>query len=176
VKDVAIGDSADWEVSVNKEGNRLFLKAVQPGGATNMTVVTSIRTYNFDLEALGQPSADMPYTLVFRYPRPKAEPDDAQYVDVSAITRRLSRYRLSGNRELRPTSISEDGKHTYISWPSSAPIPAIYAVDQSGKEVLVNGMMGTDDVYVVDGAPRLLTFRIDRAVASAERVLPRRSH
>jgi type IV secretion system protein VirB9 len=175
VKDVAIGDSTGWQVSVNKEGNRLFLKAVQPGGTTNMTVVTSIRTYNFDLEALGEPSADMPYTLVFRYPRANAEPADAQYVDVSGITRRLSKYRISGNRELRPASISEDGEHTYISWARSEPIPAIYAVDQSGKEVLVNGMMGTDDVYVVDGAPRLLNFRIDRSVASAERVVPRRS-
>jgi len=36
-------------------------------------------------------------------------------------------------------------------------------------------MMGTDDVYVVDGAPQLLTFRIDRAVARAVRINPRRS-
>lgn len=173
VRNVAIGDSADWQVSVSKEGNRLFLKPVQAGGRTNMTVVTSIRTYNFDLDALGGPVADMPYTIVFHYPPQRAPADGLQYVDVSAVTRRLSKYRITGDREIRPQAVSDDGTHTFISWPRSAPIPAIYAVDQSGRDVLVNGMMGTDDVYVLDGVPRDLIFRMDRSVARAERIFPR---
>jgi hypothetical protein len=35
-------------------------------------------------------------------------------------------------------------------------------------------MMGTDDVYVVDGAPQKLTFRIDRSVARAARINPKK--
>lgn len=173
VRNVAIGDSADWQVSVSKEGNRLFLKPVRAGGRTNMTVVTSIRTYDFDLDALGGPVADMPYTIVFHYPPQRAPADDLQFVDVSAATRRLSKYRITGDREIRPQAVSDDGTHTFISWPRSAPIPAIYAVDQSGRDVLVNGMMGTDDVYVLDGVPRDLIFRMDRSVARAERIFPR---
>ena len=34
-------------------------------------------------------------------------------------------------------------------------------------------MMGTDDVYVVDGVPDRLTFRIDDNVAYASRVVPK---
>ena len=41
-----------WQVSVNKEGDRLFLKPAQPDVSTNMTVVTSVRVYNFDLASL----------------------------------------------------------------------------------------------------------------------------
>jgi len=175
VQSVALGDSSAWQVSVNKAGDRLFLKPGQAGAATNMTVVTSVRTYAFDLFALDVPTPDMPYAVQFRYPTPKAARDDGEYVDVSAASRRLSKYRITGDRLLQPSSVTDDGQRTYISWPRGASIPAIYTVDRAGNEVLVNGMMGTDDVYVVDGAPQLLTFRIDRAVARAVRINPRRS-
>jgi type IV secretion system protein VirB9 len=176
VQSVALGDSGSWQVSVSKSGDRLFLKPSQSGSGTNMTVVTSVRVYNFDLVADSGPSPDMPYNVQFRYPAPRAVPRDAQYVDVSAAARRASRYRINGDRLLRPTSVTDDGQHTYIVWPKDAPIPAVYTVDRSGNEVLVNGMMGTNDVYVVDGAPQLLTFRIDHSMAYAERLSPRKGH
>ncbi|MGN6850706.1 MAG: TrbG/VirB9 family P-type conjugative transfer protein [Sphingomicrobium sp.] len=174
IRNVAIGDTGSWLVSANKDGNRLFLKPTQAGSATNMTVVTSVRTYAFDLRASDGASMDTPYTVEFRYPAPQTAAKDSQYLDVSALARRISRYRLSGDRQLRPSAISNDGEHTYISWPKSVPIPAIYAVNGSGAETLVNGMMGTDDVYVVDGTPQELIFRIDRSVARAERLNPRK--
>jgi type IV secretion system protein VirB9 len=174
VKSVALGDTGSWQVSASKGGDRLFIKPTQVGATTNMTVVTSVRVYNFELQAQPQAWPDMPYTVQFRYPAARPLPADAQYVDVSAAARRLSKYKVSGDRQLRPSSISDDGQHTYIIWPKTASIPAIYAVDRSGVEVLVNGMMGTDDVYVVDGAPQLLTFRIDRNMAWAERIYPRK--
>jgi type IV secretion system protein VirB9 len=176
IRSVALGDGGAWQVNASKDGDRLFLKPTRGGSTTNMTVVTSVRVYNFDLTALADPSADMPYTVQFRYPAPKTDPDDPQYVDVAAATsRRLSRYRISGDTILRPASVSDDGQHTYISWPRGAPIPAIYAVDGTGREVLTNGMMGTDDVYVVDGAPQVLTFRIDDKLAKAVRLNTRKS-
>jgi type IV secretion system protein VirB9 len=116
----------------------------------------------------------MPYTVQFRYPAPTAFGPGNEYVDVSAAARRLSKYRMTGDRQLRPASVSDDGKHTYISWPKTAEIPAIYGIDRSGNEVLLNGMMGTDDVYVVDGVPLKLTFRIDGHIARAERIYERR--
>jgi len=174
VKSVAIGDSGSWQVNVSKEGDQLFIKPTAAGSTTNMTVVTSVRAYYFELQALSGPSSDMPYMVQFHYPAARTLPADAQYVDVSAATRRLSRYRVSGDRQLRPNSVSNDGQHTYLSWPKNVAIPAVYAVDRSGGEVLVNGMMGTDDVYVVDGTPQLLIFRIDRDMARAERIFPRK--
>jgi len=177
VQSVALGDPSAWQVSVNKEGDRLFLKPAQPGVSTNMTVVTSVRVYNFDLASVSWPAPDMPYTVQFRYPAPKPTTfagADGGYVDVGAATRRISRYRVTGNRLLWPTSVTTDGQHTYIDWPTTTPIPAVYALDAHGKDVLVNGMMGTDDVYVVDGVPDRLKFRIDDTVAYAVRIPPRR--
>lgn len=174
VQSVALGDSTAWQVNLNKDGNRLFLKPTQADGTTNMTVVTSVRVYAFDLMAAGGASSDAPYTVQFRYPLPKVDAGQSQYVDVSAVSRRVSRYRFSGDRQLRPISVTDDGQHTFISWPKGAPIPAVYVPDRTGSEMLANGMMGTDDVYVVDGAPLKLIFRIDDSVAGAERVFSRK--
>lgn len=173
VQTVAIGDPTAWQVSVNKAGDRLFIKPAHEA-PTNMTVVTSVRVYNFELVPQPSPTADLPYTVQFRYPAPKQLAGESEYVDVSAAARRLSRYRVSGDRLLWPTSITDDGRQTYISWSRSAAIPAVYAVDQFGKEVLANGMMGTDDVFVIDGAPMRLSFRMDDRSARAVRINPRK--
>jgi type IV secretion system protein VirB9 len=176
VRNVALGDGGAWQVSLSKEGNRLFIKPTEADGATNMTVVTSVRVYAFDLLATGGRPLDLPYTVQFRYPARSAIRTDPQYVDVSRATRRLSHYKVSGNRLLRPASITNDGQHTYVDWPRSVAIPAIYASDQSGHETLANGRMGTDDVYVIDGVPDRLTFRIDDDVARAERIMLPKAH
>lgn len=177
IQNVALGDSSAWAVSVNKDGNRLFLKPAQGDASTNMTVVTSVRVYSFDLASLSTPTPDMPYAVEFRYPAPKPQAvAGGQYVDVAAATRRISRYKVSGARQLWPTGVTNDGEHTFISWPKTADIPAVYAEDTHGKDVLVNGMMGTDDTYVIDGIPDRLTFRIDSAVAHAVRVAPKKRH
>lgn len=175
VRNVALGDSSAWQVDVSKEGSRLFLKPLRPDVRTNMTVVTSIRTYSFDLDASPDPESEIPYGISFRYPPPPPEATDLQYVDVSAAIRRTSQYQISGDRSIRPRSVSNDGRRTYIEWPKDAQIPATYAVSASGNQVLANGMMGTDDVYVVDGVPLELEFRIDREVARAKRVTGRKS-
>lgn len=174
VQSVALGDSAAWQVSVNKSGDRLFLKPAQGDVSTNMTVVTSVRVYNFDLVALSEFAPDMPYTVQFRYPAQNGAGTESQFGDASNKARQTSKYKISGDRQLRPTSVTNDGQRTYIKWPAASPIPAIYAPDRFGNEALVNGMMGTDDVFVVDGVPQRLIFRIDRSVARAERIDKRR--
>jgi len=174
VQSVALGDSAAWQVSINKAGDRLFLKPAQGEITTNMTVVTSVRVYNFDLYAQSSPSGDMPYIVQFRYPAAQQQTEDAHSGAASEASRLTTAYRISGDRLLRPASIFSDGQRTYISWPKEAPIPAVYAPDSLGNEVLLNGMMGADDVYVVDGTPQRLTFRIDRSVARAERIRKRK--
>lgn len=175
VQSVALGDSSAWQVSVNKEGDRLFIKPAQALASTNMTVVTSVRTYNFDLVPLSEPVPDMPYTVQFQYPAQPAQIADDGYVDVSSRTRRLSRYKVTGDSQLWPSSITDDGQHTFINWPRTASIPAVYAMGRFGRDELVNGMMATDDTYVIDGAPTKLTFRIDDRIAHAVRIKPKKA-
>src|SRR5687768_11873061 len=51
IENVAIGDSAAWQVTPNKRANLLFVKPLAERAATNMTVVTDRHTYLFDLVA-----------------------------------------------------------------------------------------------------------------------------
>ena len=171
VQNVALGDASAWQVSVDHGGNHLFLKPTEANVATNMTVITSVRVYNFDLMATSQPSYDTPYTVRFRYPAPAMQP--SSFVDMSTVRRSLSRYKLSGDKWLRPDSISDDGEHVYINWSPEKPIPAIYAIGDTGKETLANGGM-RDGLYVVDGVPPRLDFRIDDRIAHAVRLAPKK--
>jgi type IV secretion system protein VirB9 len=165
IENVAVGDSAAWQVTPNRRGDYLFVKPVQSGVATNMTVVTSVRTYLFELSPLYGPSPQMAYTVRFTYPGGEAESvaDEAPTGEVQGS------YRLSGDRALRPSRIADDGRHTYIEWPRERALPAVYALDSKGRESLVNGAM-RNDLFVVDAVVSTLVFRIDRQVARAERV------
>lgn len=165
IENVAVGDSGAWQVTANRIGSRIFIKPLQASVSTNMTVVTNVRTYAFELVPLGGPSPDMAYTIRFRYPAPAGLASAEAEVIVEG------RYRLSGERTLRPSRISDDGRHTYIEFPRDHAIPAIYAVDDRGQESLVNGMM-RDDLFVIDAVVPRLVFRIDRHVARATRVAP----
>jgi len=174
VLNVAVGDPAAWQVSVSHSGDHLFIKPTQAGAATNMTVVTSVRVYNFELYPLPGPGPDMAYNVRFRYPARVKQSSEPAYVDVSLLKRAMSRYRITGDRSIRPDSISDDGTHTYISWSRDKPIPAVYSINDGGEETLVSGWM-RDDVYVIDAVVTRLVFRIDQRTAAAVRLPPRKS-
>lgn len=162
VQTVAVGDSASWQVSTNRRGDHLFVKPVQAGPPTNMTVVTDVRTYAFDLTALPGPSPAMAYTMRFRYPRVTSPLP-------SAVAGMEGRYKLSGARTLRPNAISDDGAKTYIRWAPDVALPAVFAVDAQNRETLANGNM-REDFYVIDSISPRLVFRIDKQVARADRL------
>ncbi len=170
VENVAVGDSNAWQVTSNHRGDHLFVKSLQ-AVPSNMTVITNIRVYNFELMP-GSPS-DVPYTVRFHYPSPTDAAAESA-VDAPSANGQ-GRYRVSGDRALRPSEISDDGRHTYIAWPRDRSLPAVYAVNEAGLETLVNGMM-RDDVFVIDSVSQKLVFRVDKRTARAERMKPRKAN
>ncbi|RSV43821.1 type VI secretion protein [Sphingomonas sp. ABOLE] len=171
VENVALGDSGAWQVNLNHAGNRLFLKPLQAGATTNMTVVSDARLYLFDLTTISAPEADTPYTVQFRYPAPvllARLPGSAGAAQPEVPP--VGRYKLRGDKGLRPAGIHDDGVQTYIEFAPGVPRPAIYAIDGRGRETLINGMM-RDGRMVVDSVAPTLVFRIDRRKATAARVV-----
>ena len=166
IENVAVGDSAAWQVTPNRRGDHLFVKPLIAGVTTNMTVVTSARTYFFERAPLS--SGEVPYMVRFRYPSAQSAANDTPPAAIEG------RYRLSGAQALRPSRIADDGVHTYIEWPHEASLPAVYALNSQGQETLVNGGM-RDGLFVIDGIAQRLVFRIDSEVARADRVSPRAS-
>jgi type IV secretion system protein VirB9 len=165
IQNVALGNANDWQATTDKRGTHLFLKVQQPGQPTNMVVVTDARLYAFELTA-AYGGATMPYAVRV-VPAAAAAPPA---VDPAAMT---GRYRLSGDRLVRPAAISDDGTRTFLQWPDAAPLPAIYAVDEGGRRVLVAGHV-RDGMVVVDRTADRFVFARDRRVGYAARLRTRR--
>lgn len=168
IENVAIGDSATWQVTPNKRANILFVKPLEPRAATNLTVVTSKRTYLFDLVA--SPGAKPLYLMRFAYPdEPEEEPVQ---MTPNAVERQAARdpyavvdpadlnfaWNASGDPELLPENTYDDGTATFLTWPSGKDVPAILVTNSQGIEGPVNFTVRGDTI-VVDGVPRTIVLR-----------------
>ena len=170
IENVAIGDSATWQVTPNKRATILFVKPLEPRAATNLTVVTSKRTYLFDLVA--SPSAKPLYLMRFAYPD---EPEE-ELVEVAEAPNAVERqaagnpyavvdpadlnfaWNASGDPELLPENTYDDGTATFLTWPGGREVPAILVTNSEGVEGPVNFTVRGDTI-VVDGVPRSIVLR-----------------
>lgn len=69
VKTISLGDNYAWKIS--PVGRRLFIRPLQENLHTNMTVITNMRTYQFDLlskKASDKLDNELVYVLRFFYP------------------------------------------------------------------------------------------------------------
>lgn len=171
VESIALGDSGAWQASANKRGDYLFIKPVRAGVTTNMVVVTDVRMYAFELVAAYGPMETLPFAVRFVYPTP-ATASASSAPGSSAPAAVDMRYKVGGDKLLRPSAMSDDGVQTVIEWPASASLPAIYAIGADDREVLVAGNVRDGRVVVDSIAPRYV-FRQDRRKATAVRIVPR---
>lgn len=185
IENVAIGDSASWQVTPNKRANLLFVKPLSERAATNMTVVTDQRTYLFDLVA--KPDARAIYVLRFAYPqKPEKEVQQAAIasdVEMAAATdpyavsdpdRLNFQWRSTGAARLFPTRTYDDGEATFLTWAPGTPVPAILVKNREGQEGPVNFAVRGDTI-VVDGVPAEIVLRSGDDVASIVNQGPVRS-
>ena len=175
IENVAIGDSQAWQVTPNKRANILFVKPLEARAVTNLTVITSKRTYLFDLVA--SPSARPLYVLRFDYP-PEPESEKQQLaaevpaapetpeerfatVDPSDLNFAWSG---SGDTGLLPENTFDDGTATFLTWPEGREVPAILVTNSQGVEGPVNFTVRGNTV-VVQRVPREITLRSGDEVA-----------
>ncbi len=169
IENVAIGDSQSWQVTPNKRATLLFVKPLSANAVTNMTVVTSKRTYLFDLVA--SPRAKPVYVLRFTYPEEENEQLElAQGATESELAAALSPQTIvdpadlnfawsgTGDSSLLPARSYDDGWSTYLSWPEGRAVPAILIKDFEGTEGPVNFTVRGETI-VVAGVPREIVLR-----------------
>jgi type IV secretion system protein VirB9 len=168
IENVAIGDSAKWQVTPNKRANLLFVKPLEAKARTNMTVVTDRRTYFFDLVA-GVSKTPL-YVLRFTYPE-EPEPEEPEMnaeeslalaappAEAPVDPARLNfAWKHKGKSALFPSRIYDDGNSTYLTWPAKTPIPAMQIKNEKGDEGPVNFAV-RGEVIVVEGVPDLIILR-----------------
>lgn len=164
IETVTVGDSTSWLVQSNHRADHLIVKPLGMAPATNLTVITDQRAYNFTLYGAMPGEGVQPYLLSFTYPQPAG--------DTAPSPQPLSgRYTLSGDKALWPAEMSDDGASTQLRWAVGRAMPAVYREEGWGRLALLNGVV-RDGAYVVEGVHRRLVFVLGHARASASRVKP----
>ena len=184
IENIAVGNSAAWQVTPNKRANLLFVKPAGAKAHTNMTVITDQRTYLFDLVS----TAGMApvYMMRFTYPdRPKvqmaaapvpapvpeaavalAAAEPAPPVMATADPAALNFAWVSaGDRKLLPQRAFDDGHATFLTWAKDATLPAILTRGPAGQEGPVNFSI-KGEYIVVDGVPAQIVLRAGKQMAT----------
>jgi type IV secretion system protein VirB9 len=152
------------------QDNHLFLKPKAAKVATNLTVLTNRRQYQFDYTASSQRPTDdqgVIYALRFTYaPPPSQSAADAaakkldwQLESASTGRPRNIDYWYCGQSTLKPTAASDDGVHTRLRFAANADLPAIFVRNEDGSESLLNFSMDAGDVIVHRVAKRFILRR-----------------
>jgi type IV secretion system protein VirB9 len=150
--------------------NHLFLKPKAVKVATNITVLTNRRQYQFDYTAFAQRPAtneDVIYSLRFVYSPSAAEVSaeaaskrlETQLQDASANRVRNVDYWYCGHPTLKPVAASDDGVHTRLTFAVNADLPAIFVRNDDNSESLLNFSMDGGDVVVHRVAQRFVLRR-----------------
>lgn len=187
---IAAGD-LDGISYVAKE-QHVFLKPRAAAVATNLTVLTDRRTYQFEYVAqprrLDAERAAPIYALRFVYgalspptvnPETPAVTVEQQLSNASAVATRNDNYRYSGARSLRPDAMWDDGTQMHLHFGAGRDLPALFVREDDGTESLANISIEADEVIVHRLAARLIVRRgklvghiVNRVFGGGRRALP----
>ena len=146
-----INNPGTWSITVTGKGqNSLFIYPIAKAkSTTNMTIITSKRTYYFILEAKNTKELSDP-DLVFetRFIYPETDTSDFTIIETAGKTDNIDfsepgkynfNYTYSGSNKIAPLRIFDDGDFTYFEFAAkNTELPAIFYVDSDGYEGLIN--------------------------------------
>ncbi len=154
VQTISVGDRSMWQII--PAGNRLFIRPMDEDVATNMTVITNVRAYQFDLKAgKGTPKENpgLVYVVRFMYPSlvpvapaPPSPPPMASTIETPRVLPPV----------LPPVLPSVAAP---VSTPAAVSAPAVSAPAVSAAPVAVpaslptSSAVGTAEVPVARAAP-----------------------
>lgn len=182
-------DDQDWCVYAEKGDSDIWVKP--KSGATepnNLELKTSKRNYSFLFEVVSLTDKDnkkkLPDTRMFRVTM--EYPDDAKKASVAETAKATVAERLAvpakpknwnytyqalkGSSDIAPTMAFDDGRFTYLKFPSNRQKPQIFSVAEDGSESLVerhwseSDESGQKDMVVLHRVYRKLVLRMDSAV------------
>ena len=162
IENISVGDSLGWQVTPNKKADLLFLKPIDRLPSTNMTIVTNLRRYNFELLAVpASTRRAQTYDIRFIYPNEElavaslAVPE-MPVSDAAAPDNWNFAYSYAGSKLIVPARVFDDGRFTYFQWPDSIDTPAVFAVGTDGTEALVNHVVRGRYFVVEQVSPQFL--------------------
>ncbi len=157
IQNVSVGDSIAWQAK--PAANNLFIKPLA-SSKTNMTVLTNIGSYNFQLDST-IPNAIPTYRLQFIYPDGGYDQaGNANSVGTFDPDKLNWKYSFTGDKALVPEEVFDNGQFTYFRFKKNglSKTPALFMVDKYRNETLVNYHM-QGDYLVVNGVSKQFTLR-----------------
>jgi type IV secretion system protein VirB9 len=163
---ISLGEAFPWRLTPVRK--RLFVRPLQINVKTNLTVVTTKRTYQFEISADaydGRADEELIYSVRFFYPEKEqkiptvknvkdiVEDIEGKKVDEKEAKEKSKalnfNYSFAGDdKEITPVKVFDDGLFTYFEFPdNNLIIPSIQSVDTKGKETSLNYRI--DGNYVV---------------------------
>jgi len=174
IVNVAVGDSVRWLIAPAMSGPsstatpHVLVKPTDVSLRTNLIITTNRRTYYVTLVSRkDNPMMRIGFTYpenlqeafgsaVSRTSRAPASRAPATIPQVSADKLDFA-YRMTGDRNLQPVRVFNDGTHTFLQMPTSmTEIPVVFVVRDEGDELVNYRMMG--HYYMIDGVPDRLAL------------------
>ncbi|MFY9589849.1 P-type conjugative transfer protein VirB9 [Rickettsia endosymbiont of Halotydeus destructor] len=173
---ISMGDTTSWQIVT--AGHRIFIKPMEQDATTNMTLITNKRTYFFELyakETLDIRDPNLTFNVRFIYP--DDETDSSGHMQTYATSSASPdlghpekynfNYYISGNEEIAPIKIFDDGEFTYLQFrDKNAKIPSVFAVDDALRESMVNYRLDqtTPNRIILEGVFPKLSIRESKKV------------
>jgi type IV secretion system protein VirB9 len=159
IENVGIGDALGWQITPNRRADLLFVKPLQAKARTNMTVITNLRRYNFQLSVRARAKAEtIPFTVRFTYPQAAVAVIEPPAPPAPPVDRNHA-YSYQGSSKALPLQMFDDGQSTYFAFGRDEDLPAIFAVDADGAEAVVNSHMLLGFIVVDRIAPGFVLRR-----------------
>ncbi|KRA66697.1 TrbG/VirB9 family P-type conjugative transfer protein [Rhizobium sp. Root651] len=169
ITQVVAGDTVSWQILTSADRRSLTLKPMEKDAATNLSVVTTKRTYSFDLRVNDSKAMqNQTFKLRFTYPEDaglkgtaelwKQAQDSQRNPNIKNIRRDKVNYDygFKGSDGAKPLWVFDDGLKTFMKF--TGDIPAIFIVDGRRRESLVNYRREADYI-VIDKVSRQWTLR-----------------
>ena len=165
---VGIGAGDIDALSFVSQDNHLFIKPKAARINTNLTVLTTRRTYEFaysvsPLRGGDTLDAEVIFAVHFTYPRNNvdiiADGVDRLFRQSGSEHPRNGDYWYCGTPTIQPTSASDDGIHTRLRFAAKGEQPAIFVRNDDGSESLVNFSMDAGDVVIHRVVRKLIVRR-----------------
>jgi type IV secretion system protein VirB9 len=155
---ISMGDTTAWQIVPS--GNRIFIKPMEQDATTNMTLITNKRTYFFELyaeETSDIRDPNMVFNVRFIYPDDEEEENLKNFSSNASSAPDLAHpekynfnYSISGNEEIAPIKIFDDGEFTYLQFrDKNAELPTVFAVDDELRESMVNYRLSSENTNMV---------------------------
>ncbi|NTA14042.1 TrbG/VirB9 family P-type conjugative transfer protein [Agrobacterium tumefaciens] len=169
ITQVVAGDTVSWQILTSADRRSLTLKPMEKDAATNLSVVTTKRTYSFDLRVNDSKAMqNQTFKLRFTYPEDAGLKGTAELWKQAEAAQRNPNiknirrdkvnydYGFKGSDGAKPLWVFDDGLKTFMKF--TGDIPAIFIVDGRRRESLVNYRRESDYI-VIDKVSRQWTLR-----------------